>query len=311
MTVSVLVTAYNEERFLPAAVDSVLAQTRQPEEVLLVDAGSTDDTGAIVDEYAADHGHVEAVHLSPGVTIPEMRNEALERASGDMVTFLDGDDRFRPEKLEQELETYRSTTDAEVVFSNLDYTDEDGTVKQTWCDDEEPPTGDVLFETATRDWPRGNLYRNELVSRELLESLGGFDENLPIFEDWDMKIRLAANTSVAYCPGRLTEYRRHDAGVSARSSHERHRDANKHILDKHGPLFASELSTTERRVVERRLRARIAEHDAFAAKWNGSHTRAVASYAGHLRADPRSILDLRKHARFFLPGPIVEAIRSI
>jgi glycosyltransferase involved in cell wall biosynthesis len=311
MTVTVVVTAHDEERFLPAAVDSVLAQTRQPEEVLLVDAGSTDDTGTIVDEYAADHGHVEAVHLPRGVNIPEMCNAALEHASGDLVTYLDGDDRFRPGKLERELQTYRSSPDAEVVFSNIAYTDEHGSVRRLWCETGSPPTGNVLYETAARAWPRGNLYRNELVSRELLTGVGGYDESLPIFEDWEMRIRLAGQTDVAYCPAVLTEYRRHDQGISSRSTHERHRDANRYILEKHRSLFASELSTTERRVVQRRLRTRIAEHDAFAARSTGAHRRAVASYVAHLRADPGAVVDLRKHARFLLPGVVRDAIRSI
>ena len=89
--ISVIVPVYNVERYLRRCVDSILHQTYRNLEVLLVDDGSTDASGAICDEYAAQEEHVTAVHQKNG-GLSAARNTGIERAKGTYLCFVDSDD---------------------------------------------------------------------------------------------------------------------------------------------------------------------------------------------------------------------------
>lgn len=89
--ISVIVPVYNVERYLRRCVDSILHQTYQDLEILLVDDGSTDASGAICDEYAAQEERVTAVHQKNG-GLSAARNAGLERAQGTYLCFVDSDD---------------------------------------------------------------------------------------------------------------------------------------------------------------------------------------------------------------------------
>lgn len=89
--ITVIVTVYNIERYLERAVDSILSQTYRNLEVILVDDGSTDKSGELCDSYARKDSRVKAVHKENGGAY-SARNAGLSAASGELVTFVDGDD---------------------------------------------------------------------------------------------------------------------------------------------------------------------------------------------------------------------------
>ena len=93
--VSVIVAAYNVERYLSAALESVLAQTYRNLEILAVDDGSTDKTPDICDAYARKDSRIRVIHKENG-GLSDARNAALQIASGDYIAYLDGDDRMQP-----------------------------------------------------------------------------------------------------------------------------------------------------------------------------------------------------------------------
>ena len=92
--VCVLIPAYNAEKYIAAALDSVYAQTYSDFEVIVVDDGSDDETGAVVARYP------EVIYRKcPHRGISATRNTCLEMASGEWLAFLDADDLWHPEKL--------------------------------------------------------------------------------------------------------------------------------------------------------------------------------------------------------------------
>ena len=95
MTVSIIIPVYNTEACLPACLDSILSQSFTDFEVLLVDDGSTDGSGAICDAYAARDGRVRVFHQENG-GVSSARNAALENAAGAWVCFVDSDDQLCP-----------------------------------------------------------------------------------------------------------------------------------------------------------------------------------------------------------------------
>src|SRR6266852_6361254 len=98
--VSVIIPAYNAERFIDETLESVFKQTHDHLELILVDDGSTDGTGAQVRAYGDRVRFIRQVNAGAGAA----RNRGLEVATGDYIAFLDADDLWRPEKLEVQLE---------------------------------------------------------------------------------------------------------------------------------------------------------------------------------------------------------------
>lgn len=112
--VSIIIPVYNTGEYLRSCVDSVLAQTLEAWELLLVDDGSTDNSGAICDEYAEKDSRIRAIHKeNQGVSMA--RNLGLELARGEYVGFVDSDDWVAPEMFG---EMYRSAreTGADIVM---------------------------------------------------------------------------------------------------------------------------------------------------------------------------------------------------
>lgn len=96
--ISIVVPAFNAERFLQHAVESVFAQTCQDWELILVDDGSTDTTPAMCDRMARTDGRIRVVH-KPNGGLSDARNAGLDVASGEWISFLDADDALHPDAL--------------------------------------------------------------------------------------------------------------------------------------------------------------------------------------------------------------------
>ncbi len=98
--ISIIVPVYNIAQDLPRCVDSILAQTYQNLEIILVDDGSPDDCGALCDAYAADDARVRVIHQENG-GVTKARFAGIRAASGDWIGFVDGDDYIEPDMYER------------------------------------------------------------------------------------------------------------------------------------------------------------------------------------------------------------------
>jgi len=97
-SISVVIPAYNAAKFLPRAIDSVLAQTRKAHEIIVVDDGSSDNTPEIAARYAGSVRFIRQANAGASVA----RNTGIEAATGDWIAFLDADDEWLPTKLEMQ-----------------------------------------------------------------------------------------------------------------------------------------------------------------------------------------------------------------
>jgi len=205
-TFSVAIAAHNASATVAEAVESALAQTLPPIEVIVVDDGSTDDTIGALEPY---RGRVVYVRKPQGGAA-SARNAALERARGDFLAILDADDAYLPERLE-------ALTELAVVRPDLDILCTDA-----FLEVERTPTArfseGCAFETV--DQRSAILQRCFCVApayrRSTLASAGGFDESLKTSDDWECVIRLLHGGAVA---GNVAEalyrYRLHDQSVTA------------------------------------------------------------------------------------------------
>lgn len=136
--VSVIMAAYNSERYIREAVNSVLAQTYADLELLVVDDCSTDGTYDILQECAAKDARLQLLRNKCNQGCAPSRNRALAACSGSFVAFIDSDDVWQPQKLEQQLQ-FLQERGADLVYTNYRMIDDDGnllkhrSVKRTAC----------------------------------------------------------------------------------------------------------------------------------------------------------------------------------
>ena len=189
-TVAAVIPLYNGARFIESAIRSVLAQTVPPNEIFVVDDGSTDDGPEIVRRLS----HTGSIRLvqKPNGGQGSARNRGVAESDGDLIAFLDQDDMWYPRHIERLLEPFVHSADANIgwVYCNLDEVDEDGLMV----------TLNVLDYTKA-DHPKrslaGCLGRDmfilpsaSMVSRVAFLAVGGFDERLRGYEDDDLFLRM-------------------------------------------------------------------------------------------------------------------------
>ena len=126
--ISVIIPVYNVEKYLRRCLESMIVQTYQEMEIILVDDGSTDSSGRICDEYARQHDNITAYHKENG-GLSDARNYGLARSSGEYVAFLDSDDWAEPEMYAR-LHEAMVTHDADIAVCNY-YIHQDG--KKSIC----------------------------------------------------------------------------------------------------------------------------------------------------------------------------------
>ena len=197
--VSVLIPCYNAGRFLGAALNSVLAQTYQDFEIIVVDDGSTDQTA----EVAAAYPCVRYIY-SEHKGIPCARNLAVSHAKGEYIAFLDADDMWDTTKLEKQISYLDSHADCRIVY----------TLAKNFYD------GDSASMTQRQNQLLHANMDHYLVScciaRSVFEEYGGFSEDYPYGEDTHWVARICATgISMKHCIEEPLYLRRiHDSNIS-------------------------------------------------------------------------------------------------
>ena len=207
--VCVIIPAYNAAGFIRRAVDSVLAQTFQDFELLVVDDGSTDDTRTVLASYGDRIRLLTKENGGPAAA----RNHGLRHAQGRYVAFLDSDDYWLPGKLEHQVRLLDNRHEIGFCSTATMVVDTAGEPAGDWpCWAGADPLPDILFMhgAAISGSTSGVLAR-----RELLVELGGFDETLRGYEDPDLWIRLAACSGYACIREPLTVVVRTPGSVSS------------------------------------------------------------------------------------------------
>jgi glycosyltransferase involved in cell wall biosynthesis len=272
--ISVFITSYNQKTYLIEAIESVLSQTLRPFEIIIVDDCSTDGSQKVIAGYAQVYPDlIKPYYHRRNLGIPANKRFALEHVRGDLVTYLDGDDRYIPEKLELELEIYQAHPEAKIVYSNYYYIDPEGQRIGLWADSNTPPPiGYVFPQVFGRCFPHGSLFRNELIEYQSLKKVGFYDDDLAMYEDWELRVRLTNHYRVAYCPEPLAEYRIHSGGVSKSPSSSHYNELRK-VYEKNRFLLES-LPEADRVMIRKKLFT-IFAHFAQLAAWEEAKKKNI------------------------------------
>ena len=113
--ISVIIPVYNCDRYLSEAIDSVLAQTYPPSEIIVLDDGSTDDSGAVAQHYRTSVRYEYQTHGGVG----SARNRGAELAQGNFLAFLDADDLWAEDKLHDQIAAFSREPDLEAIFGMM------------------------------------------------------------------------------------------------------------------------------------------------------------------------------------------------
>ena len=220
---SVIIPTYNRKELLKIAVESILRQTYQDFELIIVDDGSTDNTKNVAEEYLESQSHtltgtskvtkshVKSIYTNrytlnairyiyqPNQGPAAARNRGIKEAKGKFICFLDSDDRFLRQKLEVTYKYIKKYPQYKIFHT-----------EEIWY-----RNGRILSQKAYHKKPDGYVFNNSLkicsisistaaIKNEIFDRVGSFDENMPVCEDYDFWLKVSSLYPVKLIPVPLT-----------------------------------------------------------------------------------------------------------
>ncbi|KIG07752.1 glycosyl transferase family 2 [Burkholderia sp. MR1] len=215
--VSIIVTSYNYARFIGEAIDSVLAQTFESWELIIVDDCSSDDSWEVISRYKDDRIH--AIRLEQNLGACACYNTAFGLARGEFIASLDSDDAFADTKLAEQVAFFDDNPDATVCGTYLEEVDDaservgsENLLYAPWFNKEWD-----LNDPATWVWENHLCHSSTLVRKSLHDHVGLFRPDLTYTPDWNFWIRaLVGGAKFHVLPRALTRYRSHGNNITHR-----------------------------------------------------------------------------------------------
>ena len=196
--VSVIIPTYNRADLVKRAIKSVLDQTYQNFELIVINDNSLDDTINVINTFK--DSRIQCISHKKNRGAPAARNTGINKSRGEYIAFLDDDDEWLPEKLEIQLEYLNHRPNVGLIYAGYEIVDKDKNKIHRINPKERGNTFHRILHTNFIGSP------TVLVRRECFESVGGFDEKFKSSQDWDMWIRISQKYDVDYVPNILAKY---------------------------------------------------------------------------------------------------------
>lgn len=249
--VSILIPAFNHGQYIRTCLDSVIQQTYNDWEAIVIDDGSSDDTPNIIEEYSKRDERIHFTRQENAGVVATCKR-ALDKAQGEYANFLASDDAFTKQRLERLVPILDAQKDVCLVCSDVYGMDADGKVEQKLM---LPQFKKFIQESHGRVFA-DLLEQNFLYSvatlfrRTVAKEVGGIDETIPFLEDWSLWLRLTEKHAIEYCDEPLAYYRQHNQ--NATKNFQRTYKAMRMTLQK----FVRKLPIPQRYLVYARVLAR-------------------------------------------------------
>ena len=271
--IAVIIPAYNQAQYLTKAIQSVLEQTLPDFELIVVDDGSTDETRQLLDGIRDNR--LRVIHQS-NAGLPSARNTGLQKSSASLVTFLDSDDYFLPDKLEILSMYLEEHPEIGLVAGKAKYIDHAG---NAMVRPESPPVP-LSMHALLLENPI--CVSGIMLRREWLKRVGAFDETLRACEDWDLWLRLlAAGCPMAWVDHPVVAYRIHPGQMTGQA--QRMQKAIFTVLDK---FFAEQRLPDEIVARKNDAYASAMVHSAAFAYLSGEYEVGSSNLAEAIRLSP-------------------------
>ena len=297
--VSVLLTCYNHIAFLPAALDSVLAQTFKDYEIIAIDDGSTDGTR---EWLSAQRAPMKLIFNEKNLGTYGSLNVALRAATGEFIAILNDDDLWAPAKLQKQLDVFERHPKVGLVHTDGSFIDAQG---RTF---EGEPLGFEFPKTETGDVLLSLIYANKriasavLVRAECFAKLGVFNEAYFGSGDWEMWLRIAEEYEIGFVPEPLTFYRVHGANASHKLERIWHDDEMlRDWIAARAPIYAEKGYEP---IVLRHALAHNAACLGTVKTLNGNPADGRRAYKQSLALEPGRVKSYLRWLATFLPRPV-------
>lgn len=208
-SVTVVICSYNHEQYLIEALDSVLRQTRLPDQLIITDDGSSDDSRKAIREWTKNHWpDAELLMSRENIGLPATLNRMLAHISGDLVAIMSADDIMMHDRLERQANIFaKSSKQLGMVYGDMIEIDPEGRpTGQRWFDSNRmgpPAEGDLFAIMLARAFISAPTV---MVRRWLYDVVGNYDESL-VAEDYDMFLRFSSTAHWSYIEQPLVKYR--------------------------------------------------------------------------------------------------------
>ena len=203
-TVSVIIHTFNNEKFIAETIESVLKQTYNDYEIIVVDDGSEDGTRDVLLPYMQDIRY----HYKENGGIASAKNAGISLSSAEFIAFLDHDDLWVPDKLKIQMEHFNNNPQVGLVYAK--YTSfRDG--KELRTKPEKGYSGWIFKELLSKSFIQTSTV---VVKRECLNAVGPYDESFTLGDEYDMFLRVAKRFQCGFVDKELTRYRVHETNAS-------------------------------------------------------------------------------------------------
>lgn len=207
--VSIVLPTFNGSRYLRAAIDSCLAQTYTDWELIIVDDASSDATPDIIKQYLTMDSRIRSVRHDANRKLPAALNTGFSLSRGEFLTWTSDDNLYKPPAIDKMLEYLSNHPEVDIVYTDYDVIDEDDKlIKKVMV----PPSENIVIENVVR---ASFMYR-----RSVQTSLGGYDENSFLAEDYEFWLRASATFKMEALHQVLYEYRVHRQSLSFKKAKE-------------------------------------------------------------------------------------------
>lgn len=225
LSVSVVIPLYNRAHTIKRCVDSVIKQSLPPDEIVLVDDGSTDKTEEVV--AAIGDPRIRYVKLDRNCGAQAARNIGIKSASCDLISFIDSDDEWLPDKLRLEIAELAKRGEDHVVhcgaWEYLEHENKKVIFPIPKLD------GDVYKTLLAAPGP---VFPSLLAKRECFYKIGFLDEKVPSYQEWDTSISLAKYYKFAYVDEPLVVYHIHGGEMISKNK-LRQAEGWRYVVEKH------------------------------------------------------------------------------
>jgi glycosyltransferase involved in cell wall biosynthesis len=208
--ISVILPIFNAQRYLSAAVDSILTQTFEDFELLLFDDGSEDQSLEIAKEATARDSRVILMHGDHRGYVSWL-NTGLEMAKGELIARMDADDISLPERFARQVQFLDSQRECSVVGTHATRIDPDGSPIDSW---KMPERHEQIDQQHINGRPGALIHPSVMMRNSALVQIGGYRVAFEPAEDYDLFLRLAEVGRLANLPEPLLKYRLHDRCVT-------------------------------------------------------------------------------------------------
>lgn len=240
--ISVVMAVYNGEAFLPAAIDSVIAQTMADFELIVVDDCSSDATSQILDAYAAKDARIRLLPNEGNLGPYPSANRAIAAAGAPLIARLDADDLCHPERLAQQLDYMNANPDCLLCGGGYRSIDGDGATRFIRHNAMDPQTAAFVARLRMPMVHPTFCFRSTLPNGTPVR----YDEAFPIAGDYELAARLSRHGGIAALDALLVDYRMHAANISStkldRQQHYAHEVASKAVTAHYPAEIATDLT---------------------------------------------------------------------